>query len=231
MKFTNTLFALFAATSALARSVPNKRQYDINGVQSCIKAIDSAGCPFSMYVDEDNRNVKTMCKIYNNNTCQRIYKKGVHNLPGCGNVDESLIHKYEDKIQESIKRIDELCKGNGKKTTQAKKTTAKAAATKTSAKAVAPTNKSATKSTSTNTVTSTTTGTATGTATTTSSVSATATNVLSAGATSAVVGTATVPVASATPNVNGEIAMSGSIKQVSGSILLSTIGLAFYFLF
>lgn len=223
MKFTNTVIALFAATSALARSIPSKRQYDINGVQSCIKAIDSAGCPFSIYVDEDNRNVKTMCKIYNNNTCQRIYKKGVHNLPGCGNVDESLIHKYEDKIQASIKRIDELCKGNGSKTTQAKKTTTKQAAAKTSAKAAVPTNKNDAKSTTTTTVTSTTTGTATGTATSTSTVSATATetvsSVLPAGVANTTVGAATAPVASATPNVNGEIVNSGSIKQISGSIL------------
>lgn len=221
MKFIKTFVTLLAASTTFA--IPyGKRQLGEPGVISCVKAIESAGCPVSKYVDEESSD--NMCLVFNNNSCQKIYKKGVHNLPGCGNVDVNLISIYEKKIQSYYKKIESICRS--KKSTAKKTTAKKTTTTKANAKATttAPNNKN---NTSVN-VTSTTTVTTTTTTATTTTGTATTTN--AAATTTLALGTTTAGLPTATPTVGGQI-ISGGVNQLKGSILLSTIGLIFYLLF
>ncbi|KAL6611065.1 hypothetical protein U3516DRAFT_551739 [Neocallimastix sp. 'constans'] len=234
MKFINTFIALLATTSTLANSFLGKRIATTGGLQNCINSINKAGCPLSDYIDKEGRNVEKMCAIFNNNACQGIFRKGVHNHPDCGNVSEDLIREYEQKIDRSMRRLQKTCRSHkkekNKEATNEASTSNNSNDFKNESNGKSHNSNNNDNTTTTSTATTTTVSTSTSiTSTSTTSTSTTSTTIISDA--SSTISEVSNAVASATPsNVKGEIANSGSMGQFSVNVLISSIGLVFYFL-
>ncbi|KAL6633067.1 hypothetical protein U3516DRAFT_885611 [Neocallimastix sp. 'constans'] len=142
MKFTTTLLAILAASSAYSHTL-SKRDYN-----RCVSAIEKSGCPI-LKVSTD----KESCNKYNSDKCQKILGK-VTSLDGCATLSEESIKIFEKKFDNARSKLDKECKSSKKnkktnKKTNEKKTVTGKKSTSTTSKKSKKTKKSKTSTTTT----------------------------------------------------------------------------------